>query len=423
MELYLSSSSSSESDDDTVELSFDRNRPATAVGTAASEFARRAISEGEQNLRVTSPLQYARVDVDGASARIVPLVEDHMRGLHLIDVTLAQAFAEPGHRRLLFLRLQQELLGHFPTRERICFVRVSDPILSLRVVMERLYGWRLTDEESADGANAPRRRFWTWHHPAHALFHARGVPVAHTLSAVEELFTGKTSYDLVSYAPVDGLEVHVRMDAFIRPPVEQAQRLWDDDTESSTPLHIRNPVSFGIFFARVVAHCRALGNLELERGSDLMVVSIDHFAWDGAADRRHVRALFAFIVAFARIFVRPLFIRRDVLSALTEAAGGNLFALVEEASRPQLDPVTNEDYVVWVPHHLPRLPDDDSQPLVVEVSEDDDEDEEEEDDEPDRKRARRTFTCAQCRRQGAQFRAPLPPMCSRQCVRDFYGIH
>jgi hypothetical protein len=409
--MKLRLSSSSEDDDSlTTILDVDIDRDRVTMEQTASAFARQAISEGAQNLRILLPLQHVRIDVDGASARIISLYEENMHGLELIDVALSGAFAEPGPRRLFFLRLQQEALSDFPTAgERLCFVRVSDPLLSLRACMESLYGWRLTDD-AGDSANAPRRRFWTWHHPAHALFHVRGIPPSHTLSAVERLLTGHGSDEQVSYAPVNTLHVHVRMDAFIHPPVQQAQQQsWDDDTVSATPLYIRNPATFGAFFAQIVAHCRALGNMELERGQDLLVVSIDHLTLEGGADPRHARVLFSFLVDLARIFVRPLFVHRDVVAALMEASEGDPFALVEEGPRPQLASVDGEDYLVWVPHR--RTDDnDDSQPLVVEVSDEEDE------EGPSRKRARLTYTCTQCRRRGARF-------CSRQCVRDFYMLH
>jgi hypothetical protein len=422
MKLHLSRSSNSESSDDDddslteiLNVAMDQDR-ATTVGQAASAFALQVISEAEQKMRVLLPTPHVHVNVDGASARVIPLYEENMHGLQLIDVALWGAFAELGHRRLLFLRLQQELLSHFPSGERLYIVRVSDPLLSLRETMESLYGWRLTDDEG-DSANAPRHRFWTWHHPVHALFHVRGIPVSHTLSAVEKLLVGHGSEDQVSYAPVGSLHVHVRMDAFIRPPVQQAQQFWwDDDTVPATPLHIRNPATFDTFFARIVAHCRALGNMELERGYDLLVVSIDHLTWEGGADPRHVRILFSFLVALAQIFVRPLFVHKDVIDTLMDASDGDPFALVE-APRPQLEPVADEDYMVWVPQRRTDEVVDDSQPLIVEVSDDDEE-------EPSRKRARLTYaaTCAQCKRKGARYLAPLRPMCSRQCVRDFYLI-
>jgi hypothetical protein len=202
------------------------------------------------------------------------------------------------------------------------------------------------------------------------------------------------------------------MDAFVRPPVQQAQSM--DDTEPSTPLYIKNPEAFAVFFEHVVTQCRALGNPELEQGRDLLVISIDHATWSGGADPRHARVLFAFLVAFARIFMRPLFVHKDMVPVLMSASDGHPFALVAE-ERPSLESLAHEDYVVWIPQRRVvhrEEESNESEPLIVDVSDDD--------DGPPQKRARLTYTCANCCTKNARFLAPLLPMCSRQCVRDFY---
>lgn len=242
---------------------------------------------------------------------------------------------------------------------------------------------------------------------------------------MESVLVGRRPDEAATYAPVSNLTIYIQSDAFIRAPLQDAQAPWDGFEDASTPTspsYIRNPLSFGVFFAHIVAHCRALGNAELELGSDLLVLSISDVTLSGPVDPHHTRAFMRSVIAFARVFVRPLFIHQTALDRLAEAARNDLFALVEEQPTPHLVPVTDEDYWVWIPDDRRSVADDDSQPLVIE------EEEEEEDAGPQAKRQRTGgdvygSMCAHCRKKNARFRMSLLPMCSQRCVRDFYMFH
>jgi hypothetical protein len=398
--------SPSDSDEDTVEI--------VSIRVASLKRLRNLDTgnDGDRNAFIRSATHSIVVLAQGSEGAVLPYrgggisvnVTPRARAAHLADLTFSGPFAEAAAQRLFFVSLQQEVMTHHKS-SAIDVVRVAGAD-KLAPVMATLYDWvRLGDA-------------WTWQIPTRSL----GITNAHefhALSNVERAVLGLGSDEHGEYTTAGGaLDVHVRMDAFVRAPVQQAQDMDGDEA----PARIKNNATFEPFFQRIVEQCRALGNRELDSlDGELRVISIDYAARSRPLDPRHVRVLVAYLVAVARVFVRPLFISTDAVSVLLEAADNLPFALVP-GPRPELVPLAEEDYVVFVPQKRPLDPRVETEPRIVEIASDSGESDDDETDASPRKekRPRLTYGCAHCGKERARFLAPLLPMCGTPCIRDYF---
>lgn len=380
--------------------------PVTLAGRAAlRQLASDLIADGMQHL--SPPGEYVAVKEHGpARARVRAIFTDRVAGKRSggLDIDQIELGALTADLRYFVQYLLQECVG-FPA----CgFVGVVTTNKTLAPVLLTVNGWSRTYLNDPDSDTD----LYVWTRPQYAL---GAIP-----PDVERLLTrGHLDDAAVFIDPLGSLYVGLSLDRF-EAPVQQAQ-LMDDEDGLGAPVptghggRLQDPVRFRRFFGRVADHCCALGNFDVDRGGSFCAITIDSVTPMGTSDPTHAQRLLAYVIAMARVHMRPVFLATTVMTTLFTVTAKRPFDAVADLP-PYFFEVPGEEYMCWIPQA--RVPGEPAERKLLAATP----------DEPVRRPASKrlrantsTFECRQCGGSAGRVRYTAP-VCSAACARAYYHL-